>query len=46
MIRHVISQGGNTAFNAYIVGAMVGALVGKDGLENDMYSKVLSFDNS
>ena len=43
-IRLTIQEGGDTDTNSAIVGGMIGALVGLDGIPSDMTLKVIKFD--
>ena len=43
-LRETIRQGGDTDTNACIVGGLIGAAVGVDGIPVLMRKKVLSFD--
>jgi ADP-ribosylglycohydrolase len=41
-IRETIARAGDTDTNAAIVGGMIGALLGKKGIQNDYIDKVLT----
>ena len=43
-IKYTIKEGGDTDTNAAIVGGMIGALVGFNGIQSYMTDKVIGFD--
>ena len=43
-IKYTIKEGGDTDTNAAIVGGMIGALVGYNGIPTFMTDKVVNFD--